>query len=157
EFYEVTRTGDIISRLTTDTAVLQTVIGSSLPFAMRNALMFLGGAVLLFTTSPALAEIAAIVVPLVVIPIILFGRRVRRLARAMHKRGGEVAAEGNESLHGIRTIQALGYEPIAAMAYGRHIEQAFAAARRWLTARAALTAVVILFVFAAISLVLWVG
>jgi ATP-binding cassette, subfamily B, bacterial len=156
-FYEVTRTGDIISRLTTDTAVLQTVIGSSLPFAMRNAMMFLGGAVLLFTTSPELTGIAAIVVPLVVIPIVFFGRRVRRLARAMHKQVGEVAAEGNESLHGIRTIQAFGYEPIAARTYGGHIELAFAAARRWIAARAALTAVVILLIFASISIVLWVG
>ena len=129
DFYEVTRTGDIISRLTTDTAVLQTVVGSSLPFAMRNGMMFLGAAALLFTTSPQLTGIAAIVVPLVVIPIIVFGRRVRRLARAMHKQVGETAAEGNESLHGIRTIQAFTYEPIAAVTYGEHIERAFGAAR----------------------------
>ena len=157
DFYEVTRTGDIISRLTTDTAVLQTVVGSSLPFAMRNGMMFLGAAVLLFTTSPQLTGIAAIVVPLVVIPIIVFGRKVRRLARAMHKQVGETAAEGNESLHGIRTIQAFTYEPIAAVTYGEHIERAFGAARRWLTARAALTAAVILLVFASISVVLWFG
>jgi ATP-binding cassette subfamily B protein len=157
DFYEVTRTGDIISRLTTDTAVLQTVVGSSLPFAMRNGMMFLGAAALLFTTSPQLTGIAAIVVPLVVIPIIVFGRRVRRLARAMHKQVGETAAEGNESLHGIRTIQAFTYEPIAAVTYGEHIERAFGAARHWLTARAALTAVVILLVFASISVVLWFG
>ncbi len=157
DFYEVTRTGDIISRLTTDTAVLQTVVGSSLPFAMRNGMMFLGAAALLFTTSPQLAGIAAIVVPLVVIPIIVFGRKVRRLARAMHKQVGETAAEGNESLHGIRTIQAFTYEPIAAVIYGEHIEWAFGAARRWLTARAALTAAVILLVFASISVVLWFG
>ena len=91
---------------------------------------------LLFATSPQLAGIAAIVVPLVVIPIIVFGRKVRRLARAMHKQVGETAAEGNESLHGIRTIQAFTYEPIAAVTYGEHIERAFGAARRWLTARA---------------------
>jgi len=156
-FFEVTRTGDIISRLTTDTAVLQTVIGASLPFAMRNGMMFLGGAVLLFATSPQLTGIAAIVVPLVVVPIIFFGRRVRRLARAMHKQVGETAAEGNESLHGIRTIQAFNYESIAAAVYRSHIEAAFAAARRWLSARAALTAVVILLVFASISVVLWIG
>ena len=102
--------------------VLQTVIGSALPFAMRNAMMVLGGAVLLFTTSPELTGIAAVVVPLVVVPITLFGRRVRRFARAMHKQVGEVAAEGNESLHGIRTIQAFGYEPVSARAYGGHID-----------------------------------
>ena len=156
-FYEVTRTGDIISRLTTDTAVLQTVIGSALPFAMRNAMTFLGAAALLFATSPELAGIAAIVVPLVVVPIILFGRRVRRFARAMHKQVGEVAAEGNESLHGIRTIQAFGYEPITARTYAGHIELASAAARRWIRVRAALTAIVILLAFASISIVLWVG
>ena len=120
-FYEVTRTGDIISRLTTDTAVLQTIIGSSLPFAMRNGMMVLGGAVLLCATSPELTGIAAVVVPLVVIPIIFFGRRVRRLARAMHKQVGEIAAEGSESLHGIRTIQAFGYEANAVGTYAGHL------------------------------------
>jgi ATP-binding cassette subfamily B protein len=156
-FYELTRTGDIVSRLTTDTAVLQTVTGSSLPFIMRNAMMFLGGAVLLFTTSPELTGVAAIVVPLVVIPIIFFGRRVRRLARAMHKQVGEIAAEGSESLHGIRTIQAFGYEANADGTYAGHLGLASVSARRWMAARAALTAVVILLVFAAISIVLWVG
>ena len=156
-FFEVTRTGDVISRLTTDTAVLQTVVGASLPFAMRNALMFLGGAVLLFVTSPQLAGIAAVVVPLVVVPTVVFGRRVRRLARAMHRQVAETAAGANETLHGIRTVQAFTYESISAAQFGGHVEAAFAAARKWIRARASMTAVVILLVFASISVVLWTG
>ena len=156
-FFEVTRTGDVISRLTTDTAVLQTVVGASLPFAMRNALMFLGGAVLLFVTSPQLAGIAAVVVPLVVVPTVVFGRRVRRLARAMHRQVAETAAGANETLHGIRTIQAFTYESISAAQFGGHVEAAFTAARKWIRARASMTAVVILLVFASISVVLWTG
>jgi ATP-binding cassette, subfamily B, bacterial len=156
-FFEVTRTGDVISRLTTDTSVLQTVVGSSLPFAMRNAMTFLGGSVLLFATSPQLAAIAAIVVPLVVVPIILFGRRVRALSRAAQRRVAETAAEANESLYGIRTVQAFGHEPITGQRFGVQVELAFAAARKWIAARAGLTAFFILCVFASISLVLWVG
>ncbi len=156
-FFETVRTGDVISRLTTDTAVLQTVVGASLPFAIRNAMMFAGGAVLLFATSPELTGIAAVVVPLVVLPIIFVGRRVRSLARRMHGMAAQTAAEGNESLHGIRTVQAFGYEAIVARQFAAHVEQASAAARRWIAARAQLTAVVILLVFASISVVLWVG
>jgi ATP-binding cassette subfamily B protein len=156
-FFEVTRTGEVISRITTDTSVLQGVVGSSLPFAMRNSLLFLGGSVLLFATSVKLAAIAVLVVPLVVLPIRLFGRRVRRLSKASQAQVAEISADADETLHGIRTVQAFGHESISAARFAGHVEAAFAAARAWIAARARLTAIVILLVFGAISVVLWIG
>jgi ATP-binding cassette, subfamily B, bacterial len=156
-FFEVTRTGEVISRITTDTAVLQGVVGSSLPFAMRNGLLFLGGSALLFATSLKLAGIAILVVPLVVLPIRFFGRRVRRLSKASQAQVAEISADADETLHGIRTVQAFGHEPISAARFAGHVEGALAAAREWIAARARLTAIVILLVFGAISVVLWIG
>jgi ATP-binding cassette subfamily B protein len=156
-FFEVTRTGEVLSRLTTDTTVLQTVVGSSLPFAMRNAMLFLGGSVLLLVTSAKLTGVVALVVPLVVIPIIFFGRRVRRLSRAAQGRVAEISADADETLHGIRTVQAFGHESLSGGLFAEHVESAFAAARAWIAARARLTGLVILLVFGAISVVLWIG
>jgi ATP-binding cassette subfamily B protein len=156
-FFEVTRTGEVISRITTDTSVLQGVVGSSLPFAMRNTLLFAGGAVLLFATSVKLAGIAVLVVPLVILPIRYFGRRVRRLSKASQAQVAEISADADETLHGIRTVQAFSHEQISAARFAGHVEAAFAAARAWISARARLTAIVILLVFGAISVVLWVG
>jgi hypothetical protein len=111
-FFELTRTGEVISRLTNDTAMLETVIGSSASMALRNLLLLVGGLAMLAITSLKLTLLVLAGVPLVVVPILLFGRRVRRLARASQDRVGDVGAYVDEALHEIRTVQAYGHEPV---------------------------------------------
>ncbi|HEY6864158.1 MAG TPA: ABC transporter transmembrane domain-containing protein, partial [Burkholderiales bacterium] len=109
-FFEATRTGEVISRLTSDTALLELVIGSSASFALRNTLIMLGALAMLVITSPKLTALVVLGVPLVVVPILLYGRRVRRLSRATQDRIADVSAHVDESLHEIRTVQAYGHE-----------------------------------------------
>jgi ATP-binding cassette subfamily B protein len=156
-FFEVTRTGDVISRLTNDTTMLETVIGSSASMAVRNLLLMVGGLVMLSLTSLKLTALVLGGVPLVVAPIILFGRRVRKLARASQDRVGDVGAYVDESLHEVRTVQAYGHEDIDRRGFGERVEAAFAAARRRIHQRALLVAAVILLVFGAVGIILWIG
>ncbi|SOE01072.1 ABC transporter transmembrane domain-containing protein [Caenispirillum bisanense] len=156
-FFEVTKTGEILSRLTTDTTLIQTVIGSSASVALRNLLTLSGGLVMLFVTNVKLAGMVVLVVPLVVVPIVVFGRKVRRLSRASQDRISDVSSYAEEVLYGIRTVQAFTHEAIDRRRFGDATEAAFATAVRRTRARAALTAVVILLVFGAIGLVLWAG
>ena len=109
-YFEVMRTGEVISRLTNDTTMLETVIGSSASMAVRNVLLMIGGLVMLALTSAKLTFGVLIGVPLTIVPIILFGRRVRKLARASQDRVGDVGAYVDEALHEIRTVQAYGHE-----------------------------------------------
>jgi ATP-binding cassette subfamily B protein len=109
-FFDATRTGEVISRLINDTTMLETVIGSSASVAIRNSLLMIGGLAMLALTSLKLTLLVLAGVPIVVVPIILFGRRVRRLARATQDRVGDVGAFLDESLHEIRTVQAYGHE-----------------------------------------------
>ena len=107
-FFEVTRVGEVMSRLTTDTTLLQVVIGSSASRALRNLLLFAGGTVMLVVTSPRLTGFVFLVVPLVVAPIVIFGRRVRRLSRASQDRVADVGSYVEETLNAVRTVQAFG-------------------------------------------------
>ncbi len=156
-FYETTRTGELLSRLTTDTELVQTVLGSSASVALRSALMLLGAAVLLTATSPRLAGLIAIVIPFVVLPIVVLGRRVRRLSRLSQDRIADTNALAGESLNALRTVQAHAREPYEHARFRAATLAALAAAIRRTRARAALTAIVILLVFGAIVLVLWIG
>jgi ATP-binding cassette, subfamily B, bacterial len=156
-FFETTPTGEILSRLTTDTTLIQTVIGSSASIALRNILIFMGGAVLLVITSPKLAGMVAIVVPLVVLPIVIFGRKVRVLSRESQDRVADVGARAGESIDAVRTVQAFGHEDEDRRIFGAKADSAFDIAVRRVRARGWLTAVVILFIFGAVDLVLWVG
>ena len=156
-FFEATRTGEVLSRLTADTSVLETVVGSSISVALRNLLLLIGGTAMLVVTSPRLTGLVFLVVPLVVAPIVLFGRKVRRLSRASQDRVAEVAAFAEETLQAVRTAQAFGHEAIDRDRFSQRVEQAFAAARRRIRARAWLTAIVILLVFGAVSTILWIG
>ncbi len=156
-YYEVTRTGEILSRLTTDTSVLQLVIGTSFSIALRNLLMLVGGTVLLAVTSTRLTGMVFLVVPLVLVPILVFGRRVRRLSRASQDRVADVGSYVDEALGAIRTVQAFGHESVDRQRFAARVEDAFATALRRISARAMLTAVVIVLVFGAVSLVLWKG
>jgi len=156
-FFEATRTGEITARLTTDSTVIQVVIGSSVSVALRNLVMLLGGTVMLFVTSPKLTLLVLLVVPLVLVPILTFGRRVRRLSRAAQDRLAEVGVHVDESLAAFRTVQAFNHERADVARFGARVEEAFAMAVERVRARALLTACVMLLVFGAVSVILWLG
>ncbi|CAK0744155.1 ATP-binding cassette, subfamily B, bacterial [uncultured Gammaproteobacteria bacterium] len=156
-FFEVTKTGEIVSRLTTDTTLLQVVIGSSVSVALRNALLLLGGTAMLLITSPKLTGLVFLVVPLVVVPIILFGRRVRGLSRTTQDRVAAVGVHLDETLSAIRTVQAFSHEAHERLAFAERVELAFQAAIHQVRVRAVMTVTVIVLVFGAIGIILWIG
>jgi ATP-binding cassette, subfamily B, bacterial len=156
-YFETTKTGEVLSRLTTDTTLLQTVIGSSVSMALRNALILLGGLVMLAVTSAKLAGLMLVVVPLVVVPILFFGRRVRALSRRSQDRVADVGAYAEEMINAIRTVQAFTHEAIDRARFAGRVTQSFDTAVARIRVRALLTAAVILLAFGAIALVLWVG
>ena len=156
-FFETTKTGEILSRLTTDTSLLQTVVGSSLSIAIRNFFALIGGVIMLLVTNVKLAGFVALVVPAVVLPIVLYGRRVRALSRESQDRVADVGSYAEEHLNAIRTVQAYVHEDIDRRAFNSNAEGAFSTAMRRVLARALLGSTVILLVFGAIALVLWAG
>jgi ATP-binding cassette subfamily B protein len=156
-FFETTRTGEVMSRITTDTTLLQSTVGTAVPIALRNLLMLAGGTVMLIITSPKLTGLVFLVTPLVLVPIIVFGRRVRLLSRESQDRVADIGAFVDESLHAVRTVQAFGHEAIDSERFAERAEKAFATAIRRVAARAKLTAAVILLVFGAVSIILWIG
>ncbi|MEM6670560.1 MAG: ABC transporter transmembrane domain-containing protein [Pseudomonadota bacterium] len=156
-FYEQMRTGETLSRLTTDTTVIQGVIGSTASIALRNVLVLVGGLVLLFITSPSLTGVVLLVVPLIVVPIVVLGRRVRVLSREAQDKIAESSGVAGETLQAAPTVQAFTYESAAQRRFGSATEGAFDAARRRITARAILTAIVIFLVFCAVVGVMWLG
>lgn len=156
-FFEVTRTGEVLSRLTADTTLIQTVVGSTVSMALRNGFILVGGLVMLIITSPRLSGLIVILVPLVVVPLILIGRRVRRLARASQDRVADISAYAGESLNAVQTIQAFTFEQRASDHYGEAVERSFQTALRRLRVRSLLSALIIMLVFGAAVGLLWVG
>ena len=156
-FFETTKTGEILSRLTTDTSLLQTVVGSSLSIAIRNFFALVGGIIMLLVTNAKLTGFVALVVPAVVVPIVLYGRRVRALSRESQDRVADMGSYAEEHLNAIRTVQAYVHEDIDCTAFNSNAESAFSTAMRRVLARALLGSTVILLVFGAIALVLWAG
>jgi ATP-binding cassette subfamily B protein len=156
-FFETTPTGEVVSRLTNDTTLLQTILGSSASMAARNVLMFFGAVILMAVTSPKLTGLAALVVPLVVLPAIVFGRKVRRLSRLTQDRIGDVGAQIDETLSGMRIVQAFTQEGAERKRFESRVSDAFAAAMHRIRARALFFACVFFAVFAAVGLVLWIG
>lgn len=156
-WFEAGRTGEVISRLTSDTAQIESVIGSSLSIALRNALLLVGGLVMLFTTSLKLTLLTLIGVPLVIAPILFYGRRVRRLARESQDRIADLGSQIDETIHEIRIVQAYGHEAHDRREFGRLISRSFDTARERIRTRALLVAAVLLLVFGAIAFILWVG
>jgi ATP-binding cassette subfamily B protein len=106
EFFETTQTGEVLSRLTTDTTLIQSVVGSSISVALRNVLLFAGGLVMLFVTSVKLSSIILGLLVLVIVPIVLFGRRVRKLSRASQDSIADASALAGEMLNAMPTVQA---------------------------------------------------
>ena len=156
-WFEAGRTGEVISRLTADTTQIENVIGSSLSIALRNALLLVGGLVMLFTTSLKLSLLTVGGVPLVVVPIVLYGRRVRKLARESQDRIAELGNRIDETIHEIRIVQAYGHEDADRSDFGRLVEASFDTARNRVANRARLVAAVMVLVFGAIAFILWVG
>ncbi|MCD6034703.1 MAG: transporter [Rickettsiales bacterium] len=156
-FFETTRTGEVLSRLTTDTTLLQMVVGSSLSILLRNLLMLIGGIALLIVTSPKLAAYVAVLIPLVLLPIISIGKKVRMLSRNAQDKVADISHHVEESLSGMKTIQAYVREPLETDAFKMRISDALRAAFQRISLRALLTALVILIVFSAIGIVLWTG
>jgi len=157
QFFEVTRSGEVLSRLTTDTTLIQAVVGTSISMALRNALLFAGGLALMFVTSVKLSAIILVLLVVVVLPIIAFGRRVRRLSRDSQDRVADASAMAGEILNAMPTVQAFTHEAIEADRFGASVERAFRTAIRRIRARSLLTVVAILLVFGAIVFVLWLG
>ena len=156
-FFEVNAPTEIQSRITTDTTLLQTVIGSSVSIALRNALMFLGGVVLLFVTNAKLSLVVVGSVPFVVAPVILFGRRVRSLSRASQDTLADVGSYAGESLRHIKVVQAFNHEGVDERVFAARVDNAFRVGVRRIRQRAVLIALVMLLVMAAIATMLWVG
>ncbi|MNZ65284.1 putative multidrug export ATP-binding/permease protein [compost metagenome] len=156
-FYEDNRSSEIQSRLTADTTLLQTVIGSSLSMALRNALMLVGGVILMFFTNAKLTSIVIAALPLVIAPILLFGRRVRSLSRQSQDRIADVGSYVGEALGQIKTVQAYNHQTEDSQRFGQTVERAFVTARKRIAQRAWLVSVVILLVLGAVGVMLWVG
>ena len=156
-FYENNRSSEIQSRLTADTTLLQSVIGSSLSLFLRNALMVVGGIVLLFITNPKLTSIVVVALPLVLAPILIFGRRVRSLSRLSQDRIADVGSYVSETLGQIKTVQAYNHQAQDERRFALTVEQAFETARKRIVQRAWLITLVIVLVLGAVGVMLWVG
>ena len=156
-FFEVTRSGEILSRLTTDTTLIQTVVGSSLSIALRSTLTLLGGLVMLVITSPRLALMIMMLVPLVVIPIVMIGRGVRRLSRASQDRIADTSALAGEVLNAISVVQAFTLENLHSERYNEAVQGSFDAAKRRVRHRALLTAYAMITIFGGLIAVVWIG
>ena len=156
-FFEDNRSSEIQSRLTADTTLLQSVIGSSLSMFLRNALMVIGGVVLLFITNPKLTSIVVVALPLVLAPILLFGRRVRSLSRQSQDRVADVGSYVAETLGQIKTVQAYNHQALDRDLFAGTVEAAFAVARQRIAQRAWLITLVIVLVLGAVGVMLWVG
>lgn len=157
DYFERARSGDVLSRLSVDTGVLQTLIGSSVSVALRNLVMLAGGLVMMLTTSPKMTALVLLAVPAVVAPLVLLGRKVRRLSREAQDKQADVNVAAEETLHGIRTIQAFSHEDLSRIAFEERIASSVAAAKRYIRMRAILVALVMFLVFSAIGIVLWIG
>jgi ATP-binding cassette, subfamily B, bacterial len=156
-FFDRARTGEVISRLTNDTALLQQVIGYGLSMFVRNLLMMAGAAVMLFVTSWKLALFVLLGVPATLVPILVLGRRVRRLSRDNQDRVADVSASIDEAVHEIRTVQAYVHEDAERESFGRRAEAVYRAGAARIRSKAFLIAIVMLIAFCAVGLILWVG
>ncbi len=156
-YFETARTGDILSRLTADIAVLQALVGTAISQSLRNILLAMGAASMLVVTSAKLAAITLVVVPVVVLPLILFGRRERKLSRSAQERVADLAATAEETINGLATVQAFTHEAADRARFSAEVERSVGAALRRILSRAILILIVILLGFGAITFSLWVG
>jgi ATP-binding cassette subfamily B protein len=156
-FFEATRTGEVVSRLTNDATLLQQVIGFGVSMFVRNALMMLGAAAMLFVTSWKLALLVLVGVPATLIPILVLGRRVRRLSRDNQDRVADVSAYVDEAVHEVRTVQAYVHEEVDRARFARHAEAAYRSGVSRIRQKAFLISSVMLIAFSAVGVILWIG
>lgn len=156
-FFEATRTGEVLSRLTADTTLVQSVAGVNLSITLRSLVTLLGGLTMLAVTSPKLTGVIALLIPAVLLPLLVYGRRVRHLTRTTQDRVADASGLAGETLNAIQTVQAFTLESHLTARFGDAVTSSFDAAVRRIRARAALTAFAIIIVFGAIVFVLWLG
>ena len=156
-YFEDNLSGEIQSRITTDTTLIQSVIGSSASIALRNLLMMIGGTLFLFITNPKLTSVVLLCIPLVIGPILFFGRKVRRLSRDSQDEIANVGAYVGESIQQIKTVQAYNQQAHNDGVFSRYVETAFNVAKDRILMRSVLITVVMTLVFAALAVMIWVG
>ena len=156
-FYERIMTGEVLSRITTDTTLILSVIGSYLSYALRNAIMFVGGLILLFITSAKLTGLVLLIVPFILIPIFGIGRRVRVLSKINQDKIAESSGNASESLLASQTVQAFTHEAVSRTLFAKLTEEAYDATRKRVTIRALMTAIVIFLIFTGVVAVIWIG
>ena len=156
-FFDSARSGELISRLTADTTQIKSAVGASVSTALRNVMLFVGATATMVITSPRLSGFVLLAIPLIVLPLVAFGRWVRRLSRKAQDTLADATAYASELVGAIRTVQAYTSERLAKARFGGEVEQAYEAARSSTRARAVLTAIIIFIVFSSVVVILWVG
>ena len=156
-YFEVNRSGEINARLTTDTTLLQSIIGSSISMALRSSLTFVGGLVMMLITNPKLALIVLASVPLIIFPMILYGRRVRKLSRLSQDRVADIGTYAGEIVQNIKVVQSFTREAEETTAFGIEVEKAFNIAKKRILQRSILIVVAMTLVFTGLSSMIWVG
>jgi ATP-binding cassette subfamily B protein len=156
-FFDSARSGELVSRLTADTTQIKSAVGASVSIALRNLMLFVGATAMMVITSPRLSGLVLMAIPLIVIPLVAFGRWVRRLSRNAQDTLADATAYASELIGAIRTVQAYTGERLANGRFGGEVEQAYEAARTSTRARAVLTAIIIFIVFASVVAILWIG
>ncbi|MGK7296810.1 MAG: ABC transporter transmembrane domain-containing protein [Candidatus Wenzhouxiangella sp. M2_3B_020] len=157
EFFATTRTGEVLSRLNTDTTLVESLIGSSASVAVRNLIMLIGSAILLVVTAPSLAGVIGLMILLVMLPVAVLGRWVRRLSRDAQDRVADFSAHGDETINAVSTVQSFAQEQREAERFTSQVEDAFQAQRRRIFATTILIVLVIVLTFGAVTFVLWLG
>jgi ATP-binding cassette subfamily B protein len=156
-FFDVSHSGELVSRLTADTTQIKSAVGASVSIALRNLVLFFGASTMMVVTSPRLSGFVLAVIPLIVLPLVGFGRRVRTLSRGAQDTLADASSYASELIGGIRILQAFTNERLAAARFGDEVSRTFTAARRSTGARAFLTAIVIFLIFSSVVAILWVG
>jgi ATP-binding cassette, subfamily B, bacterial len=156
-FFEQQRVGDVLSRLSNDTQVLEGVVTSAFSFALRNAVLLIGGLVMLAITSPKLLVYVLLGVPIIIVPVILLGKKVRKLAKQSQDRLADAMARGDETIHAVRTVQAYAREGFEQKRFSDRINDLFSNAAERERTSASLAAIVIVLAFTAVSIILWIG
>ncbi|KRR09887.1 ABC transporter ATP-binding protein/permease [Bradyrhizobium valentinum] len=156
-FFDSARSGELVSRLTADTTQIKSAVGASVSIALRNMMLFIGATTMMVITSPKLSGFVLLAIPLIVIPLVAFGRWVRRLSRNAQDTLADASAYASELVGAIRTVQAYTSERMATARFGGEVEQAYEAARNSTRARAVLTLIIIFIVFSSVVAILWVG
>ena len=157
EFFDTARSGELISRLTADTTQIKSAVGASVSIALRNVMLFIGATAMMVITSPRLSGLVLLAIPVIVLPLVAFGRWVRRLSRGAQDTLADATAYAAELVGAIRTVQAYTGERLANARFGGEVEQAYEAARSSTRARAILTAIIIFIVFTSVVVILWIG